>query len=97
MELRVRVLTFPLTSTTKPVVSVVPAPTPSKRTLPLTCNLAVGDDVPIPTLPTPLTRARSALFVLMTKSTLSVVPIKFIYGLVDEFPIKRHALGSVSV
>src|SRR5690348_16708623 len=45
----------------------------------------------MPTLPDERIRILSVLFVLVTKSTASVVPIKFVPAVVPLLPVRLHA------
>ena len=47
----------------------------------------------MPTFPPLVTRIRSVLFVFVTKSMASVVPIKFVEAEVPELPVKLQFTG----
>ena len=66
---------------------VVPASTRSFSGL-----VASNVDEPIPTFPEAEIRVLSLLLVYTTKSTLSVLPIKFVPAVVPEFPMVFQAL-----
>src|SRR5690242_1589427 len=57
------------------------------------CSNSAGEDVPIPTLPDERIRILSVLFVLVTKSIASVVPIKLVPAVVPLLPVKLHAFA----
>ena len=59
---------------------------------PFTSNASPGLEVPIPTLPTLVILILSAAFVLVTKSTASVVPIKFVPAVEPLLPVLLHAV-----
>ena len=46
-----RVVTLPSASVVKTFVFATFVPIPAKRTPPVVCNCAVGEEIPIPTLP----------------------------------------------
>ena len=52
--------------------------------------------VPIPILPAARTRILSVLFVFVTKSIASVVPIKFVPAVVPELPVKLQAFDVIA-
>ncbi|MBO9614319.1 MAG: hypothetical protein J7619_16565 [Dyadobacter sp.] len=51
-----------------------------------TCSFVSGATTPMPTRPFANTRAASALFARTTSGWLSVVPMKFVAGLVPALP-----------
>ena len=57
---------------------------------PATSSLTHGVAIPIPTFHQACTRIFSVLLVRVTKSTLSVVPTKFVVEVVHAFPRIHH-------
>src|SRR6478736_975356 len=67
--------------------------------LPFTSSLCRGVVTPIPTFPFPvgLMRILSVLFVLKTNALLSLVPKKFVGGLVPALPVRLQLCAKDAV